>query len=104
MNNSVENISRLREMAIRMRKMALDMALSAGSKGAHIGGGFSAMEIMAVLYGEVLRIDPKDPLKPERDRLLISKNHCTIRMIQRLVSSIPVEVLEWQFLLVWGRH
>ena len=73
-NHDENNISRLREMAIRMRKMALDMALSAGAKGAHIGGGFSAMEIMAGRYGEVLRVDPRHPMAPERDRLLISKN------------------------------
>lgn len=85
-NCSEENVSRLKEMAIRMRKMALDMALSAGSKGAHIGGSFSAMEIMAVLYGEVLRVEPKNPLKPERDRMLISKNHCTIAHFPALVE------------------
>ncbi len=77
-NRSEENISRIRDMAVRMRKMALDMALSAGAKGAHIGGGFSAMEIMAVLYGEVLNVDPERPLSKDRDRLLVSKNHCTI--------------------------
>lgn len=86
-NRSKENVSRIRKMAIRMRKMALDMALSAGPKGAHIGGGFSAMEIMAVLYGEILRIDPKDPLKKERDRLLVSKNHCTIAHFPALVEK-----------------
>ena len=86
-NHDENNISRLREMAIRMRKMALDMALSAGTKGAHIGGGFSAMEIMAVLYGEVLRVDPRHPLAPERDRLLISKNHCTIAHFPALVEK-----------------
>ena len=85
-NTSKENITRLREMAIRMRKMALDMALSAGPKGAHIGGGFSCMEIMAVLYGEVLNVDPASPLKQERDRLLISKNHCTIAHFPALVE------------------
>ncbi|MBR6159356.1 MAG: transketolase [Lachnospiraceae bacterium] len=86
-DRSEENVSRIRDMAVRMRKMALDMALSAGAKGAHIGGGFSAMEIMAVLYGEVLRIDPNDPLKAERDRLLISKNHCTIAHFPALVEK-----------------
>ena len=86
-NHDENNISRLREMAIRMRKMALDMALSAGAKGAHIGGGFSAMEIMAVLYGEVLRVDPRHPMAPERDRLLISKNHCTIAHFPALVEK-----------------
>ncbi len=87
MNHTKENVARLRDMAIRMRKMALDMALSAGPKGAHIGGGFSAMEIMAVLYGEVLRVDPENPLNPGRDRLLISKNHCTIAHFPALVEK-----------------
>ena len=85
-NCSEENVVRLRDMSIRMRKMALDMALSAGSKGAHIGGGFSCMEIMAVLYGEILRVDPKNPLDPGRDKLLISKNHCTIAHFPALVE------------------
>lgn len=86
-NTSKEKISQIRDMSVRMRKMALDMALSAGPKGAHIGGGFSAMEIMAVLYGEVLRIDPRNPLDPGRDRLLISKNHCTIAHFPALVEK-----------------
>lgn len=86
MNRSVENVNRIKEMSIRMRKMALDMALSAGPKGAHIGGGFSAMEIMAVLYGEVLKVNPDNPLNPKRDRLLISKNHCTIAHFPALVE------------------
>ncbi len=84
---SDENVKRLKDMSIRMRKMALNMALSAGSKGAHIGGGFSCMEIMAVLYGEILNIDPKDPLNPARDRLLVSKNHCTIAHFPALVEK-----------------
>lgn len=87
MNRTEENVNRLRDMAVRMRKMALDMAFSAGPKGAHIGGGFSAMEIMAVLYGEVLKVDPKNPLYPGRDRLLISKNHCTIAHFPALVEK-----------------
>ena len=77
-NNSKETVSRIKEMSFRMRRMALDMAFEAGAKGSHVGGGFSAMEIMAVLYGEVLNLDVNDPLKADRDRLLISKNHCTL--------------------------
>ena len=85
-NNTPENIEKLKEMSKRMRKMALDMALTAGPKGAHIGGGFSCMEIMAVLYGSILRIDSNNPLKEERDRLLVSKNHCTIAHFPALVE------------------
>ena len=86
-NSTEENINRLRDMCIRMRKMALDMALAAGTKGAHIGGGFSCMEILGVLYGEVLRVDCQNPLNPDRDRLLISKNHCTIAHFPALVEK-----------------
>ncbi len=68
----------LKEMASRMRRMALDMALASGQNGAHLGGGLSCMEILAVLYGDVLRFDPKRPQWPDRDRFLPSKNHCVL--------------------------
>ena len=48
-NQEKENVDRLKGLARRIRKMALDMSLEAGAKGAHIGGGFSCIEIMAVL-------------------------------------------------------
>lgn len=86
-NQEKENIDRLKGMARRMRKMALDMSLAAGAKGAHIGGGFSCMEIMAVLYGEILNVDAAKPCRVERDRLLISKNHCTIAHFPALVEK-----------------
>lgn len=86
-NRSHENIKRLESVSKRMRRRAIEMAHSAGAKGAHIGGGFSCMEIMAVLYCEVLNIDPKDPLKSERDRFLSSKNHCTLAHFPALVEA-----------------
>ncbi len=70
--------ARLRAMAKRMRLEGLDMAWSTGRKGAHLGGGFSCIEILAVLYGEVMRLDPKDPCSEDRDRLLSGKNHFTL--------------------------
>ncbi len=85
-DTSAENVTRIRNMAVRMRKMALDMALSAGAKGSHIGGGFSSMEIMAVLYGEVLNLNPDNPLASDRDRFLVSKNHCTLAHFPALVE------------------
>lgn len=80
-------IQRLKDMAQRMKLDALDMIKTAGPKGAHIGGGFSCMEIMAVLYGSVLRTDPENALAPERDRLLISKNHCTLAHFPALAEK-----------------
>jgi transketolase len=56
-----------------LRLNVLDMALAAGS--GHIGGSFSCAEILAVLYREVLRVDPRNPRWPDRDRLVLSKGH-----------------------------
>ena len=43
----------------------------------HPGGSLSACEIMAVLYTEKMNIDPKEPNKPDRDRLIMSKGHAS---------------------------
>jgi transketolase len=64
----------LKLQAAKIRKCALEAIHSADS--GHIGGSFSIAEILAVLYFEKLRIDPKNPRNPERDRFVLSKGHC----------------------------
>ncbi|MCA3238976.1 MAG: transketolase [Curvibacter sp.] len=56
-----------------IRKAILDMAY-AGST-VHIGCAFSIVELLAVLYREHLRFDPKRPDAPDRDYLVLSKGH-----------------------------
>ena len=58
-----------------MRVDILKMALAAKSQGAHMGGSLSMVEIMAALYGGVMKIDPQDMQNEARDRLIISKGH-----------------------------
>jgi len=41
----------------------------------HVGSMLSAAEILAVLYTRILRIDPRNPRWPERDRFILSKGH-----------------------------
>ena len=41
----------------------------------HIGGSLSVCDVLAVLYGKVMRIDPANPQWPERDKLVCSKGH-----------------------------
>lgn len=84
---SIERALQLKEMAKRMRLNALDMALSTGNKGSHLGGSLSCIEILAVLYGEVLRIDPNRPEWEDRDRFIPSKNHCTLAHFPALVEA-----------------
>ena len=48
--------------------------LGAASRG-HIGAAFSIVEILRVLYDDVLRYDPANPTWSERDRFILSKGH-----------------------------
>ena len=77
-DTSEKRVNELKDMVKRMRLDALDMALSTGDKGSHIGGSFSCMEILAVLYGEVMRIDSSNPRWEGRDIFIPSKNHCVL--------------------------
>lgn len=64
----------LRDYAYRIRRHALQMVARADSS--HIGGALSMADILAVLYGAVLRVRADDPSWPERDRFVLSKGHC----------------------------
>ena len=61
--------------AQRARLLALDMVHTAAS--GHIGGSLSVMDLLTTLYFHQMRIDPKAPGAPGRDRLVLSKGHCT---------------------------
>ena len=66
-------VYRCQSAAEQMRKDALRMALVAGD--AHLGGGLSLIEIMAVLYLGVMRYDLANPNMETRDRLIFSKGN-----------------------------
>ena len=59
--------------AYDLRQNVLDIIVSGG--GGHIGGDMSSMEIMLTLYSR-MRVDPKKPGDPDRDRFVLSKGHC----------------------------
>lgn len=42
----------------------------------HIGGSASIADVLAVLYGDVMKIDPKNPKWEDRDWFVLSKGHC----------------------------
>lgn len=56
-----------------LRKRILDAAVKSGA--AHVAPAFSCMEAVAVLYGEIMRTDPKNPKWEDRDRFVMSKGH-----------------------------
>jgi transketolase len=61
------------DLALRIRRHVLRMAHA--SRGSHVASGLSVADILAVLLGEVLRLDPARPDWPERDRFILSKGH-----------------------------
>jgi transketolase len=65
--------SDLAELARRVRCHTLRMTHAA--KSSHIGTNYSMVELLAVLYGRVLRVDPARPDWPDRDRFILSKGH-----------------------------
>jgi Transketolase, N-terminal subunit len=94
-----DNINRLTEMTKRMRLLGLDMALSTGNGGSHLGGSFSCMEILAALYGEILNIAPETAESEDRDIFIPSKNHCVLAHIPALAEAgfiTKEECLEFQ--------
>lgn len=68
-----EDVTALKELAGRIRYHTLMMVNKA--KSSHIGTCYSMAELLAVLYGDVLRVDPANPDWPDRDRFILSKGH-----------------------------
>ena len=67
------DIRELEVFANKIRIAALE-AIKARGFG-HIGGSLSVADVLAVLYGAIMRFDPKNPYWPERDKLVCSKGH-----------------------------
>ena len=62
----------------------------------HIGGSLSIVELLAVLYGEVMKYDPKNPKWEDRDFLVSSKGHAgpAIYAALALKGFFPIEMLK----------
>lgn len=62
----------------------------------HIGTALSMADMLAVLYGGALRLDPANPRWPERDRFILSKGHGTATLYAVLAERgfFPVEWLD----------
>jgi transketolase len=65
--------TRLDSRSLALRRTIVH-TLEAGQRG-HVGAAFSLVEILRVLYDDVLRYDAHDPRWPERDRFVLSKGH-----------------------------
>lgn len=62
----------------------------------HIGGAMSAADVLGVLYGGVMKIDPSKPRWAERDHFVMSKGHAGPALYAALAlrGYFPLEELE----------
>lgn len=85
---------RATELAIianKIRKNALTAVFNAQS--GHPGGSLSIADLLSLLYFEVMNVDPKNPHKEDRDRLVLSKGHTAPALYSALAEKgfFPVE-------------
>ena len=90
-------IDEIQKQANLIRLDVLDMVYR--RQAGHLGGSYSAAEILAALYFHQLRIDPQNPGWEERDRFLLSKGHAAAALYSALARRgfFPLEELE-----TWG--
>jgi transketolase len=97
MKQALQTAFATEDLALRLRRHVVRMCASGG--GAHVGSNLSMADIIAVLYGEVLRVDPAEPGWPERDRFILSKGHACACVYAVLAERgfLPLEVLQQHY-------
>lgn len=70
------------QLAAEFRAKAVEMSHAADA--AHLASALSCIDIVAVLYHSVLRLDPKNPTWEERDRFILSKGHAATALYAAL--------------------
>lgn len=90
---TTQKVQRLSRLAAAIRRRDLQMIYDA--KLGHIGGDFSATDILVTLYFSVLHIDSHAPKAPDRDRFILSKGHCAGALYTTLAHAgfFPLEEL-----------
>lgn len=92
--------SQLKSIAKDIRRMTL---LCAGSSGeGHLGGALSISDLLAVLYHNKMRVDPQNPKKPGRDRLIVSKGHAGPAVYAALASRDFSQRTGSRLSMPWG--
>jgi transketolase len=92
--DSATDNSELTALARRARWLAISTVARSGA--GHVGGPFSAMDILIALYFRALDVDPDNPHWPARDRFILSKGHSSIGLyvVMALRGFFPVEELK----------
>lgn len=80
------------ELAWKIRRHGIEMTHL--SHGSHIGSILSVADIIAVLYSGTANVDPEDPKKVDRDRIILSKGHAGAAIYAALAEKGFFDVAE----------
>lgn len=96
----MDRIKMLELYANRIRTDVINISKNSKKTGTHVGGALSIADLLAVLYGSVMRYDITNPYDEDRDRLILSKGHAAIALYSALSHAgfISREELENAFL------
>ena len=91
---TAEELTALKSKAEDVRINILKMITKANS--GHTGGSLSAADILTLLFFHEMKVDPKDPKKADRDRLVLSKGHAAPALYAVLAGKgyFPKEELD----------
>lgn len=78
---------KIESWALDIRNLILDMCYGVGKKGVHIGSAMSVVEMLSVLYGEVMHYDPKNGNAEDRDYFILSKGHAYAALYATLCKA-----------------
>jgi transketolase len=79
------NISELKDLSSILRARIIENSHKTGTP--HLGSCLSTVDILVALYFSALRIDPKAPAAPDRDRFILSKGHGAPALFQVLAMK-----------------
>lgn len=72
----MQKAEKMKELRVFAQEIRVEALKTIGSLGfGHVGGSMSVVEALAVLYGSVMKIDPKNPRWEDRDWCVMSKGH-----------------------------
>lgn len=96
-NGELERNVDLEDLAKRIRSSVVRMTHL--GKSSHVASALSIADILAVLYGEILHIHPKNPNDPDRDRFILSKGHAGAAVYAALAHTgfFAVDLLDLHY-------
>lgn len=72
------------ELALKIRKDAIEMTHA--THASHLAAVLSVTDIIAVLYSNILHVDPQNPQMEDRDKVILSKGHAGIAIYAALAE------------------